>query len=112
MRIGTTTNKSRLFEVSHVHGLWHCDFHKAQRKVLCASGERSIVTLFAVFDDHSRVCCHAQWYVGEADTESFVHGLCQAFGKGGLPRALLSDNGSPMLAAETREGLKRLSIEH
>jgi transposase InsO family protein len=25
---------------------------------------------------------------------------------------MLSDNGSPMLAAETREGLERLSIEH
>ena len=29
-----------------------------------------------------------------------------------VSRALLSDNGSPMLAAETREGLERLSVEH
>jgi len=41
-----------------------------------------------------------------------VHGLCQGFQKRGLPRALLSDNGAPMLAAETQEGLERLSIEH
>ena len=109
---GFVPRERRLFEVSHVHGLWHCDFHQAKRKVLCASGERNVVTLFVVLDDHSRVCCHAQWYVGDGNTESFVHGLCQAFQKRGLPRALLSDNGSPMLAAETSEGLLRLSIEH
>ena len=102
----------RSFEVAHVHALWHCDFHKAKRKVLTASGERQIATLFGVLDDRSRVCCHAQWYLGDECTESFVHGLSQAFQKRELPRALLSDNGSPMIAAETTEGLTRLSIEH
>lgn len=102
----------RLFEVAHVHGLWHCDFHETKRKILTASGQRTNATLFAVLDDHSRLCCHLQWYVGDGDTESFVHGLCQAFAKRGLPRALLSDNGGPMLAAETGQGLERLSIEH
>lgn len=109
---GFVPRERRLFEVAHVHGLWHCDFHEAARKVLCASGERAPTTLFAVLDDHSRLCCHAQWYLGDENTESFVHGLCQAFQKRGLPRALLSDNGSPMLAAETQQGLERLSIEH
>jgi len=102
----------RLFEVSHAQGLWHCDFHDARRKVLSKSGDWLVATLFAMLDDHSRLCCHAQWYLGDGNTESFIHGLCQAFAKRGLPRALLSDNGSPMLAAETREGLERLSIEH
>lgn len=102
----------RLFEVTHVHGLWHCDFHAAKRKVLTANGQWTNATLFAVLDDHSRLCCHLQWYVGDGDTESFVHGLCQAFAKRGLPRGLLSDNGAPMLAAETTQGLERLSIEH
>ena len=105
-------HERRLFEVAHVHGLWHCDFHDTPRKVLCASGEWLKATLFAMLDDHSRLCCHTQWYVGDGNTESFVHGLCQAFQKRGLPRALLSDNGGPMLAAETTEGLERLSIEH
>ena len=108
---GFVPRERRLFEVAHVHGLWHCDFHETARKVLCANGERAAATLFTVLDDHSRLCCHAQWYLGAESTESFVHGLCQAFAKRGLPRALLSDNGSPMLAAETREGLERLSIE-
>lgn len=102
----------RLFEVAHVHGLWHCDFHDTRRKVVTASGNLEPVTLFAVLDDRSRLCCHVQWYVGDGNTEHFVHGLCQAFSKRGLPRALLSDNGSPMLAAESQEGLFRLSVEH
>jgi hypothetical protein len=41
-----------------------------------------------------------------------VHGLSQAFLKRGLPRALLTDNGSAMIAAETAEGLERLGIVH
>jgi transposase InsO family protein len=101
----------RSFEVSHVGGLWHCDFHKAKRKVLTPSGAWKTATLFGLLDDRSRVCCHAQWYLGDEDTESFVHGLCQGFAKRSLPRALLSDNGAPMIAAETREGLERLSVE-
>jgi hypothetical protein len=36
----------------------------------------------------------------------------QAILKRGLPRALLTDNGSAMLAAETRGGLERLGIVH
>jgi transposase InsO family protein len=109
---GFVPRERRSFEVAHVHGLWHCDFHVGKRKVMTPSGEPAAVVLFAVLDDHSRLCCHAQWYLGDECTESFVHGLCQALQKRGLPRALLSDNGSAMLAAESREGLERLSIEH
>jgi putative transposase len=108
---GFVPRERRSFEVAHVHALWHCDFHKAKRKVLTQSGEWKQAVLFGMLDDRSRVCCHAQWYLAE-DTESFVHGLCQGFQKRGLPRSLISDNGSPMLAAETGEGLDRLSIEH
>lgn len=107
---GFVARERRLFEVAHVNGLWHFDFHEAHRTVVLPSGERQKPLLLAILDDHSRLCCHAQWYLGQEDTESLVHGLCQAFQKRGLPRALLSDNGAPMLAAETREGLERLSI--
>jgi len=102
----------RLFEVRHVNGLWHCDFHTAKRHVITARGSREPATLFAVLDDRSRLCCHAQWYIGAGTVEDFVHGLIQAFLKRGLPRALMSDNGGPMLAAETEQGLMRLSIAH
>jgi transposase InsO family protein len=109
---GFVARERRSFEVGHVHGLWHCDFHKGRRKVLLPSGEWHTAVLFGLLDDRSRICCHVQWYLGEETTESFIHGLCQGLQKRGLPRALLSDNGAPMTAAETEEGLARLSIEH
>jgi len=67
--------------------------------------------LLGILDDRSRRICHAQWYVDET-AESLVHGLTQAFCKCGLPRSLMSDNGGPMVADETTEGLARLSIQH
>lgn len=109
---GFVPREKRSFEVAHVGALWHCDFHGAKRKVLTAAGQWSVATLFGLLDDRSRLCCHAQWYLGDENTESFVHGLSQGFQKRGLPRALLSDNGAPMLAAETSDGLDRLSVEH
>jgi hypothetical protein len=64
-----------------------------------------------ILDDHSRLGCHAQWYFAEG-AEELTHGLSQAIQKRGLPRALMTDNGAAMVAAETREGLQRLGILH
>jgi transposase InsO family protein len=107
---GFVARERRSYEVAHVHGLWHFDFHEAKRTIALPSGQLRKPLLLGILDDHSRLCCHAQWYLSEEDTESLVHGLCQAFQKRGLPRAILSDNGSPMVAAETQQGLERLSI--
>jgi transposase InsO family protein len=101
----------RSYEVEYVGGLWHADFHHGSLKVLTGIGAWVTPVLLAVLDDHSRLCCHAQWYLAET-AETFVHGLTQALQKRTLPRALLTDNGSPMIAAETREGLTRLGITH
>lgn len=101
----------RSFEVSHVHALWHSDYHVGSRRVIDAGGAWHSVHLLAFLDDCSRLVCHAQWYLEES-TETFVHGLSQAIQKRGLPRALLTDNGAPMMGAEAQEGLARLSIAH
>ena len=99
----------RSYEVEYVGGLWHADFHHGSLKVLTPSGTWVTPVLLAFLDDRSRLCCHAQWYLAET-TETFVHGLCQAIQKRTLPRALLTDNGGPMTAAETCEGLMRLGV--
>lgn len=99
----------RSYEVEYVGGLWHADFHVGSLKVLTAGGRWVTPVLLAFLDDRSRLCCHAQWYLAET-AETYVHGLCQAIQKRGLCRALLTDNGGPMTAAETREGLQRLGI--
>jgi putative transposase len=101
----------RGFEVAHVHGLWHLDFHQARISILDAAGKWHRPLALAICDDHSRLCCHLQFYLAET-AQCLVHGLTQAFMKRGLPRALLSDNGAAMLAEETRNGLGRLGIEH
>ena len=105
------TRETRSYEVSHVHGLWHLDFHEGSRPVLCAGGQWQKPQLLGVLDDRSRLCCHLQWYLDET-AEALIHGLSQAFHKRGLPRALLTDNGAAMLAAETGEGLERLGVVH
>jgi putative transposase len=77
--------------------------------VLRADGTRVTPILLGVLDDRSRLCCHAQWYLAET-AQTLVHGLAQAFQKRDLPRAALMDNGAPMLAAETCEGLLRVAV--
>lgn len=103
--------ETRSYEVGHVHGLWHLDFHEGSRAILTADGEWKKPQLVGILDDRSRLCCHLQWYWAET-AEMLVHALSQAFHKRGLPRALLTDNGAAMLAAETTEGLERLGIVH
>jgi hypothetical protein len=101
----------RSFEVDYVHSLWHLDFHHGSRKILGKNGKWHKPLLLAILDDHSRLVCHAQWYLDET-AESLVHGFKQALQKRGLPRALMNDNGSAMTSAEFTEGLIRLGILH
>src|SRR6266542_212161 len=99
----------RSYENPYVNGLWHLDFHHGSRRVLRPSGQWGVPLLLGILDDHSRLCCHAQWYLAEG-AEELCHGLSQAFLKRAIPRSLLEDNGSAMIAAETEQGLTRLSI--
>lgn len=101
----------RSYEAEYSHALWHLDFHYGSLKVLTPEGGWVRPILLAILDDFSRLVCHLQWYLTEK-TEDLVHGLCQAFLKRGLPRGLMSDNGSAMVAAETEQGLLRLGIVH
>jgi len=101
----------RSVQGSHVHGLWHLDFHQAKISILDASGRWHRPMALAILDDRSRLCCHLQFYMAET-AECLVHGLTQALMKRGLPRALMTDNGAAMLAEETRQGLQRLGIQH
>jgi transposase InsO family protein len=99
----------RSYENPYVNGLWHLDFHHGSLRVLRPTGQWVYPILLGILDDHSRLCCHAQWYLAEG-AEDLCHGLSQAFQKRQLPRSILFDNGSAMLAAETEQGLTRLSV--
>ena len=108
---GFVPREKRSYEVQHVHGLWHFDFHVGSRAVLTPRGEWIKPQLLGVLDDHSRLCCHLQWYLHE-DTSSLVHGFSQAIQKRGLPRAALSDHGAAMISAEFAAGVESLGISH
>ena len=101
----------RSYEAEYVGGLWHWDYHHGSRKVVTAQGEWVTPVLFGVLDDRSRLACHLQWYLDE-NAEHTAHALAQAIQKRGLPRAGMSDNGTPMTAGEIVEGLTRLGIVH
>ncbi len=101
----------RGYETEYSHALWHLDFHHCSRRVTDTDGQWHTPKVLCVLDDHSRLCCHIQWYLNET-AEVLIHGLSQAFYKRGLPRALMTDNGSAMTAHETCNGLARLSVSH
>jgi transposase InsO family protein len=99
----------RSYESEYVDALWHLDFHHGSVRVLRPCGSWVYPLLLGILDDRSRLCCHLQWYLAQGARE-LCHGLSQAFLKRGLPRALLFDNGSAMVAKETRQGLLRLGV--
>lgn len=101
----------RSYEAAYVHALWHLDFHSGSRRIVDSQGVWHTPQALCVLDDCSRLCCHIQWYLDET-AESLIHGLTQAFHKRGLPRSLMTDNGSAMIAGETKNGLLQLGIEH
>ena len=102
--------ETRGFEAEYVNSLWHLDFHEGPR-VVNENGEWQTAKCLCILDDYSRLCCHIQWYLDET-ADSLIHALCQAFYKRGLPRSLMTDNGSAMIANETENGLLRLGIVH
>jgi len=105
------TRDVRSYEAEYVGSLWHLDFHHGSLKVLTSRGEWQRPLALGILDDHSRLCCHLQWYLSET-AEDLVHGLSQAIQKRGLPRALMTDNGAAMVADEVTAGLVRLGIVH
>lgn len=113
IRAATRLDKAevRSFEAPHVHALWHLDFHHGSLRVLDSNGRWHTPIALGILDDHSRLCCHLQWYLQET-AEVLHHGLVQAFHKRGLPRGLMTDNGGAMIAGETQNGLAHLSIQH
>lgn len=100
----------RSWESAYVHALWHLDFHKG-RRIVDVNGQWHTPRALCILDDRSRLCCHMQWYLHET-AQNLIHGLTQAFCKRGLPRSLMTDNGSAMIDQETQNGLLHLGIVH
>ncbi len=105
------SRETRGYESEYPGSLWHLDFHHGSLRVITGEGRWRRPIALGILDDHSRLCCHLQWYLSES-TEDLVHGFSQAIQKRGLPRALMTDNGAAMIADEFTEGLLSLGIVH
>jgi putative transposase len=101
----------RSFEVEHVNGCWHLDFHECSRNVLTTQGRRVKPVALCIVDDRSRLICHIQWGLSET-AKALVHGFSQALMRRGLPRSLLTDNGGAMMSEEFKNGVHTLGILH
>jgi transposase InsO family protein len=101
----------RSYEADHVGALWHVDAHHGSLKVITPRGEWYQPVLIGIIDDRSRLLCHLQWYRSE-NAENVTHSLLQALLRRGLPRSVLSDNGTAMCAEEVTEALARLGVMH
>ena len=59
----------RSYQSEYVNALWHLDFHHGSRRVLLSDGRWAYPLLLGILDDHSRLDCHAQWYLSEGAQE-------------------------------------------
>ena len=100
----------RSYEMEYVNQLWHWDGHKTSVQVLTPSGVYENPILIGILDDHSRLGCHLQWYLGAERARILAHALGQAFMKRGIPASGYHDNGKAMTGEEIKEGLTRLGV--
>jgi transposase InsO family protein len=101
----------RSYEAEYIGSLWHVDAHHGSLKVVTPRAEWYQPVLIGIIDDRSRLLCHLQWYRSE-NAENVAHSLLQALLRRGLPRSVLSDNGTAICAEEITEGLARLGVLH
>jgi putative transposase len=64
------TREIRSYESEYVNALWHLDFHHGSLRVLLDKGHWVYPLMLGIIDDHSRLCCHAQWYLAEGAKRS------------------------------------------
>src|ERR1051326_217328 len=86
------TGPTKAFELPLPNLLWMADaMNGPTLKQPDAASQRTF--LFALIDDHSRLCVHGQFYPSER-TECFLDCLRQAIQARGLPDKLYTDNGA------------------
>lgn len=89
---GQFAGPTKAFELPLPNLLWMADcMHGPTLKLTNGTAQRTF--LFALLDDHSRLCVHAQFYPAER-LEFFLDCLRQALSTRGLPDKLYTDNGA------------------
>lgn len=94
----------RSFEAPHAGALWQTDvMYGSYVPVKCADGRRRKrqTYLVACLDDHSRLCCHGQFYLQQGLPE-IIDTFAQATRKRGVPEQLYCDNGRAYRSPQLR----------
>jgi len=100
----------RSYEAEFVGSLWHLDFHHGSLKVLTGRGQWQHPIALGILDDHSRLCCHLQWYLSEtAEDLGFVLELrcrvnCRVKVRRGQPQFAATDSSKTKPSARTLAG--------
>lgn len=88
----SVSGPTKAFELPLPNLLWMADGMRGP--TLKLPGDSALRTfLFAILDDHSRLCVHGQFYLAER-IEYFLDCLRQAISTRGLPDKLYTDNGA------------------
>lgn len=100
---------TKAFELPLPNLLWMADgMHGPVLKLSDGSPLRTF--LFALIDDHSRLCVHGQFYLAER-VEYFLDCLSQAVSSRGLPDKLYTDNGGPFRSQHLQVVCANLGIK-
>ena len=95
----------RSYESQYVNGLWHLDFHHGSlARVLLENGQWAYPLLLGVLDDHSPALLPCPVVSEPKAPRNSATAWARPSRNAALPRALMSDNGSAMLAGRDRAG--------
>jgi putative transposase len=103
------TADRRRFEFEWCNDCWMVDATDGPKALVSGLKWPKTVYCFGAIDDKSRLVCHAEFYPDQK-AESLLDCLWKAFNKRGLPRMILTDNGSAMRDARLKLGCAELEI--
>jgi transposase InsO family protein len=98
------TQERRSFEAPYAGNLWQADIMYGPYvnvKQLNGSYRKQQTYLVAIIDDHSRLLCHAEFYLNQALT-AYIDTLKKAVQKRGIPERIYCDNGQVFLSPQIK----------
>jgi transposase InsO family protein len=105
----TDSGPQKAFETALPNMLWMADMMYGPT-IVTAEGKAVHTRLFALLDDHSRLCPDGQYFASEG-SECFMAVLKEAIRSRGLPDKLYTDNGKVFLCRHLRVVCANLGIK-
>ena len=103
------TGPQKAFETAMPNMLWMADMMYGPT-IVTVAGKVVRTRLFALIDDHSRLCPYGEYFAGEG-SDCFMAVLYEAVRSRGLPDKLYTDNGKVFLCRHLRIVCANLGIK-